>query len=165
MSRTKRSFVVLGVTTLALFSSTAGAGATPGVVSEPSCVTVVKKVPGKNKTEVVSNQCSADPSSLRRPTDSNLLVTFYADANYGIPFSEVRADDGPCDSEGYGLSDLDDINDEIGISSYIIGSDCNEQIYYDDTDFDGSASGHLNDNPWVGEPWNDNLLSMQLWHS
>lgn len=167
MTRVKRTCMAFCFATLTLFSSTAVANAS-SVDPQESCRILIEKIPGQpGKSREVSRVCSSDEEALmRRPALGTKLVTFYAGVNYGTPFRQVEGDDGPCDGEGYGLPELENLNDDIGgVSSYIISNDCNDQIYYYEEDYEGDRTSNLNDCTWVGEPWNDHLYSMALWHS
>lgn len=162
LNRCMALFAVVGLTILGVTGVANASEQAPR-----HCVTVVDKIPGQHGiSRVVSNQCSSSLAPLAVPADKVLLVTFYGDINYGGSHDDVYGDSGPCDSSGYGLSDLGDVIDDVdGISSYIIGNDCNSQQYWTDTDYDGDSTTNANDCPWVGETWNDNLYSMKLWHS
>lgn len=167
MMRAKRTCIAFCFATLTLFSSTAFANASEADAPE-SCRILIEKIPGQyGKSREVSRVCSTDAESLMRRTAlGTKLVTFYADVGYGIPFMSVEGDDGACDGEGYGLPELEGLNNSIGgVSSYIISNDCNDQVYYYDEDYEGDRTSNLNDCYWVGEPWNDHLYSMALWHS
>ena len=166
MMRAIRTGMALCLATLTLFSATTVANAS-GVAAPENCRILIEKIPGKpGESREVSRVCSSDAAALmRQPALGVVLVTFYAGVNYGTPFRQVEGSD-PCDGEGYGLPELEGLNDEIGgVSSYIIGNDCNDQIYYYEEDYEGDRTSNLNDSPWVGEPWNDHLYSMALWHS
>ncbi|MBE8524833.1 hypothetical protein ILP97_46410 [Amycolatopsis sp. H6(2020)] len=164
MHHTKKICISLGFAALALLGSVTSAHAA-GANGPKSCVTTIKKIPGQHgKSEVVSQTCSADLTLLRKSPRDVTLVTFYADINYGIPFQEVVASE-PCDSEGWQLPHLARLNSNIGgVSSYIHGNDCDDQIYYYEENYSGARSSHRYDNPWVGATWNDHLYSMKLWH-
>lgn len=162
----KRCMALCAAVVLTMFGVVGVANAT-AIRTPKHCITVVEKIPGQHgKSRVVSNRCSTSTEPLFAPASDVLLVTFYQDAVYGGDHDDVYGSSGPCDSEGYGLSDLSDASDNVsGISSYIYGNDCNDQTYWTDTDYSGASNGNLNDCPYVGDTWNDNLYSMKLRHS
>lgn len=68
-------------------------------------------------------------------------------------------------NEGWVMPELEDLNDRVdGVSSYIHNNDCNTQIYYYEEDFEGARKSWRNDNPWVGQEWDNHVYSMKMWH-
>ncbi|MCP2271173.1 hypothetical protein LV75_003685 [Actinokineospora diospyrosa] len=135
------------------------------------CQTVLAPLaPGETASKVLSKRCFDEPvnaAAQRRPLPDELLVTFYEDEGQGGDESEVYGGE-TCDSEGYGISDMDDVQDETdGVSSYTLFGDCDVSEKFDDYDFEGSSSGLIfgQNQPWVGATWNDGGIKSFSLHS
>lgn len=97
--------------------------------TDQNCAIVVDRLqPGELSSQIVTKTCSpagTDPALPASVQADDLLVTFYGDVDYGGESSQVFGDDGPCDAEGYGINDMDDVNDEVGLaSSYRLAGTC-----------------------------------------
>lgn len=162
MSRIGRICIALGFAATTVLSAAPAALATEAD-SPMVCKTLIERTgKGSGDSRVVSTECSRDAATLRTPSDT-LIVTFYEDASYGGAQEWVYTTD-PCDSEGWVLPELEDLNDRInGVSSYIHGNDCNAQIYYYEEDFEGARRSWSHDNPWVGTEWDNHVYSMKMW--
>jgi hypothetical protein len=89
----------------------------------------------------------------------SILAVFWGDEGYGGNSSTV-VESETCDSEGYGISDMDGIHDEVenkGVSSYELLGSCDVSEKFSDYDFEGSSSGLIfgQNQSWVGGAWND----------
>ena len=97
--------------------------------------------------------------------DLTLLVTFFQNDRYGGAWDTVGGRNGPCDTQGYSFSNLTLTNFDVnGISSYQLTNQCRLASYWNETDFQGDKRSSVRgNNPFVGAPWNDRLLSMRVW--
>ena len=163
---TMSGLAVMVLVTLAVLVGAPAAEATPVPSGGKHCVTIIEKVPGQgSKSRVVSNDCTTGSTSLAVPADSVPLITFWQNDNYSGWSNTVYGKSGPCDSEGYGMSDLSVVQINVdGISSYTYDSNCDEQRYYDGLYYGGDWRTNFLDQPYVGDLWNDNLWSMQVWN-
>jgi hypothetical protein len=174
----KRAFAALvGVSLLApiLAAGTAtaapvGNGTGQQAGAKRHCITVVDRIqPRGPQVRVVSKQCTDDPIAqpLALPRAEYLIATFYEDSGFQGASDEVWGDEGPCDSVGYGFSDLSDVLDgwvwDGGISSFTLNSGCNASLIYDDYNFTGNSTGTGPVVPFVGQSFNDNIYSMRTW--
>jgi hypothetical protein len=135
-------------------------------------LTVVERIkPGQPETRVVSRTCSNRhaagsvlPEGVAVPALLTLLVTFFQDLNYVGAWDTVGGQSGPCDSSGYGFSNLSLVNFNVdGISSYQLNNNCHVADYWTSTGYTGTKrSGYRGNNRYVGASWNDNLLSMKV---
>ena len=140
------------------------------------CVTVLAaKAPGEKTSRVVHRSCSIETleqsaqarSTGRGPLDSTLLAVFWEDAGYGGDESDVYGDSGTCDHEGYGIADMDDVQDETdGVSSYQLVGQCDVSEKFSDYDFEGTSSGLIfgQQQAWVGAEWNDGNIKSFAMH-
>lgn len=139
------------------------------------CMTIVHRVNDQTGESVpVSSECSdsaitgtviPDTASSRAYLAGNpaLLVTFFAHQSYGGNWRTVGGDDGPCDSAGYGLSNLIQDNFYLGISSYKLSSNCRRSTVYTETNYGGYAKSFSTVNvPYVGTTHNDQVFSMRV---
>jgi hypothetical protein len=96
-----------------------------------------------------------------------LLVVFFEDVNYGGYESEVYGSDGTCDHAGYGIDDMDGVNDDVnGVSSYQLIGNCDASEKFSDYNLQGTYSGIIvgQNQSWVGSQWNDGgFKSFFLW--
>lgn len=164
---------VVSIVSLALSVVGVASAAPPssGPVPEPAqkqyCTTVLDRDPLTKETFVVSRECSPDKNSpiLAAPTSAVALITFFEDAGWIGYHDSVWGNDGPCDSTGYGMSDLIAMNLNVaGISSYYYFNECDAQRYYYLSYYGGTASPvRYGDRYFVEDPWNDHLYSMRVW--
>ena len=167
------------VTALALPASAQAATGLTGVRSHSEtaapryCFTLVAKVnPPTAKSRVVSQTCSSThapgsllPAGVAVPRQAALLVTFFQNEDYGGLWDTVGGRNGPCDTAGYGLSNLTLANFNVnGISSYTLHSKCKFASYWTGVNYTGhKRSGRKGNAPFVGAIWNDDLHSMRTW--
>ncbi|MBM7776068.1 hypothetical protein JOD54_006272 [Actinokineospora baliensis] len=156
------------VTTTALVAAPAQASTTE---THRVCQTVLAPLaPGEQASKVLSKRCFDEPVAARaqrQPLPDELLVTFYEEAGQTGDESEVYGGD-TCDSEGYGISDMDDVQDEAdGVSSYTLFGDCDVSEKFSDYDFEGTSSGLIfgQNQSWVGAEWNDGGIKSFSLHS
>jgi hypothetical protein len=132
------------------------------------CVIVLDELqPGQTSSRVLSHTCTtgtqADKAHPAGAQDT-LLMTWYADSDFNGASTQVRGDDGGCDSSGYGIAYVgDDWNDRI--SSWKLWGTCNSVTLYDNRnygasiDYCGRCSGSN-----VALSANDRTSSMWIWH-
>ena len=109
-----------------------------------------------------------------RPVESDellsgtLLMTWYADANYGGANTQIVQYSGPCDSTGYGIRYVGDSwNDKI--SSFKTFNNCNTVTAYTNSNYGGTAKTWSNPGasgvnvPWVGTDMNDKISSFRVY--
>lgn len=140
------------------------------------CVTVLAaKAPGEKTSRVLHRSCAVETfeqSARARatgvgPMDSTLLAVFWEDVDFGGDESDVYGDDGTCDHEGYGIADMDDVQDETeGVSSYQLVGNCDVSEKFSDYDFEGRSSGLIfgQRQTWVGADWNDGNIKSFAMH-
>lgn len=166
MFRAAKVGLALGFTATALLTSLpAAVAAEAGAEATQVCKTLIERTgKGGGDSRVVSTECGRSEASVRTPGDV-LIVSFWEHANHGGK-SEFVYTDAPCDSEGWVMPELENLNDRIdGVSSYIHNNDCNDQIYYYEEDFEGARKSWRNDNHWVGAEFDNHVYSMKMWHS
>jgi hypothetical protein len=140
------------------------------------CVTVIAKVnPPQPASRVVSRTCSSEhaansvlPEGVEVPATENALVTFFQNEGFSGNSDTIYGESGPCDGNGYGISDLTYENVWVigGISSYETHSNCWGQQYWNHTTgwdpWTTPCKTFIN--TWqvsfVGAQCNDDLLSM-----
>ena len=143
------------------------------------CYTVIAKIqPPKPASRVISRTCSSKhatdsvlPQGVAVSDAESPLVTFYENEDYGGASDTISGKNGPCDGNGYGLSDLSYSNTWVvnGITSYKTHSSCWAQQYWPKTtgwDPWTTPCKTFTDTwevPNVGAACNDKLLSMYLW--
>jgi hypothetical protein len=119
---------------LKLFASAVTALAILGAIAVPATATTIPATKVKDvgycttllggpklNSHIISRHCSNDPSarSLIPLSGYTALITFFEDANYVGYYDTVYGQYGPCDSSGYGFSDLTGVEYDVnGISSY-----------------------------------------------
>jgi hypothetical protein len=184
----KRRSLLVGLTVGALalvLAPTASAQSTALEASASAaktkvCVTMIERIePGKPETRIVSQRCdenvlkgqeSAAESSLLQAPDaegraaaasSTLLVRFYQHIGYGGIYDSVYGSFGPCDYDGYGMSDTSVIQANVGgISSYRIYNQCNVTEMNTRTHWQGLYSGlRYWDQSYIQPTWNDHVNS------
>lgn len=166
----------LGSITIAALMSIATAGAAHAG-SPPSqddaavrhCAVLVSKEPvGPAGRTEVGRACAQDRATAAAEvgaTAGTLLLTIYADANYGGYRYHFYGDYGHCDSQGYR------INLGLGIrnmTSSMKGYNyCNSAEAYDGPDLTGTRwwygqPGRYLNVPWVGAGANDRIDSLRV---
>ncbi|MFH8407453.1 hypothetical protein ACH4FX_22065 [Streptomyces sp. NPDC018019] len=115
---------------------------------------------------MLSRTCTTGtaPVLTKSAARSTLLMTWYADINYGGASTQIRGNAGPCDSQGYGFAYVGDAwNDRI--SSFRTFNGCNTQEGYDHRNYGDTIyyCGKCGDDgsfePWVGAQANDRISS------
>jgi len=134
------------------------------------CVVVIDKLkPGEADSKVLAKKCAATPAAraaLAAPLEGTLLMTWYVDAYYGGGNTEIRSYGGPCDREGYGISDVNDgwgpwgWNDTI--SSFKTWNNCHDVTAYENINYGGSAWGYNGNVDYVGDWANDKISSFLI---
>jgi hypothetical protein len=133
------------------------------------CSIVLKRLqPGQKASTVVSRTCVVESvvagkerlSALRQQPEmfATLLVVFFEHIDFGGDDSFVYGDFGTCDNEGYGIDDMDGVQDDVdGVSSYQLQGFCNVSEKFSNYNFGGTSSGLIfgQSQPWVGSSWND----------
>jgi hypothetical protein len=147
-------------------AATPAAAAAP-VDSHQRCVTVIAHPePGHKASKTVSRSCAIETgaqttarrSAAMTTLSSTLLVIFFEDIDYAGDSSEVWGDYGTCDAEGYGISDMDGVQDDVdGVSSYQLVGACNVSEKFGGYNFTGTFSTLIwgQNQSWVGTQWND----------
>lgn len=176
---------LLAAIALALAGGSVASAATPGNSAPPTsnaakpaagkyCLSQAAPVsPGSRDLTITSTTCSDTaragttlPDNVAQPAATQLLVIFHQNLNYGGAYDTIAGSFGPCDSAGYGFTNLSNVEFNVGgISSYeyAAGSNCNYASYYTGTNYGGTARiGYIGNNPYVGSPWNDDIFSMHI---
>jgi hypothetical protein len=146
-----------------------------GVEPEEHCVVVVRKVqPGESLSRIKSLECydtemEAEASPLLAA--SILIMTWYKDINFGGSSTRITGSDGPCDTLGYGISNVPPA--WWGISSFKSWNRCNVVQAFLEPNYGGLRSQlwldpqRLTLNPalevsWIGTSYNDRIRSFLL---
>lgn len=153
-------------------SAVALALAPASAATDQNCAIVIDRLqPGESSSQIVSKTCSPAGTGPALPAGiqaADLIVTFYGDVGYGGTSSQVFGDDGPCDADGYGINNMDDVNDEVGLaSSYRLAGTCTISEMYTGYDAEGTSSGLIfgQDQSYVGATFNDNINSFYMFSS
>lgn len=102
------------------------------------CYAVIARIhPPAPASHVIAHGCSisavgaAQERAVLIARQDVPLVTFYENADYAGNADTIYGHDGPCDSSGYGISDLTYENNWVigGISSYTTSNLCSGQKY------------------------------------
>ncbi len=133
------------------------------------CAVLVSKQPvGPGGSTEVSRACSetrASAAAAAGATADTLLLSIYADSNYGGYQYHFYGDDGHCDATGYRINLGWAIRN---IASSMKGYNyCNSARAYDGVDLTGTSwwygqSGRYLYVPWVGAGANDRFDSLQV---
>jgi hypothetical protein len=103
---------------------------------EPRCVLFLESLkPDQQQSKIVSIKCAPEGETLHAAASGTLLMTWYEDANFGGWSTQIRGNDGPCDSAGYGIPNL--------ANDFIVGGPLQE--------------------PFPGF-WNDRISSFKAWN-
>lgn len=159
------SALLLGST---LFLSNAPASAAEALVegdqTHRNCIITLAPIPpGETSSKILGKTCMVETVAeteqrLTRRADATLAV-FWSDVDLSGDSTTVEGSE-TCDNEGYGISDMDGIHDEVGgggVSSYELLGSCDVSEKFSDYDFEGTSSGLIRgkSQPWVGASWND----------
>jgi hypothetical protein len=161
---------VLGLVVLAA-SAVPAAAATTAPADDQVCGAVLDHLhEGQTSSKVLRQDCASSRQSLESELGTNaqtLLMVLYEDANYGGSAKYWYGAFGPCDSEGYGIRDLQqtifNFNDRI--SSWQIGSSSCSGVYmYTNAVYSGQlAYWHWwSQVPYVGDAMNDRISSIHI---
>jgi hypothetical protein len=136
------------------------------------CVLVLKKLqPGEQASSEVARSCSMDPkaAAAAAPAASIVLARVYQNTNWTGYWTEIRGNDGPCDSVGYNIPNLNDANWTVGgISSYRVYNNCWASMTWDapaGAPVRHGSADHCWDVAYVGAAFNDRVGAMNLWYS
>ncbi|WP_141576668.1 hypothetical protein [Actinomadura sp. WMMA1423] len=135
------------------------------------CAYVLDRLrPGETSSRILRKGCAPSKKELdgaMGTTADTLLLVMYEDANYGGSTKAWYGKYGPCDSEGYGIRDLEttlwNINDKI--SSWKIGhSRCNYVNMWENASYGGrhAAWKYYTAVPYVGDQLNDRISSVHV---
>ncbi|MDR7275998.1 hypothetical protein [Catenuloplanes atrovinosus] len=154
---------------VAMVVTAPAAQAAPASTGEEHCVVVLDKLrPGETTSRVVSRQCADTPEAARQKHQeayagaaaATLLLTLYADINYGGASTVLEGNAGACDTAGYGFRDLGSWRNRI--SSFKRFNWCQRVQGFDLVNYGGAAYGPwTTDTPWVGSAANDRIDSLQ----
>jgi hypothetical protein len=156
------------------------AAALASASSVPVCRIVLEKIrPGESESRVYSRDCYDRQQEMLaakkvEPFASTLLMTWYADINFGGRSTFIEGKDGPCDHSGYGIRNVDGWaggwNDVI--SSFKSWNHCNVTWGYTDINYGGLSQKWYNpygansvdalEVSWVGTPENDKISSFRV---
>lgn len=142
------------------------------------CVTLLTSPdPVTRIADIASQVCYSGPDAQSRQQSamsaqalagSFLLVSFYDAANYGGG-SDVVYGSAPCDTFGYGISDMGQIHKNVrwglwgGVSSYRVWNNCNMSEMFTSKTYGGTASGwYYGDTAYVGDTFNDSFGSFWI---
>ncbi|GAA4909071.1 hypothetical protein [Streptomonospora salina] len=132
------------------------------------CVITLDAVaPGETSSEVVDRDCAPGEEGRRlqrAATASTLIMTWYQDRNYAGDTADIRKSGGPCDSRGYGISDVGFLwHDEI--SSFKTWNGCTVTRAYEHSDYGGHFGHYGSDRVvYVGDHINDAISSFRTWN-
>lgn len=163
-----RVCAALGLALLATLSTVAvgpsAASAASAKQAARHCAIVIEKLqPGDHESRVVSRECADDAGKLRMARAATLLMTWYKDLWYEGESTKVYGQDGPCDANGYGISNVGagaaHWNDSI--SSYKVFNNCIWSRSYTNINYGGSCLQSLYNVDWVGLH-NDQISSFLL---
>lgn len=131
------------------------------------CVTVLDPAqPGQSSSQVLSRTCAQGEAAqqLPRPQQDTLLTTLYDEPGYAGGSEEIYDDEGPCDPDGYGFTDVSGAVGD-GIASYTLHGRCAQSELFTDTDFEGQPSGLLfgGNQPAVARGFEHNVGSMYVY--
>ncbi|MCG3040032.1 hypothetical protein L7D48_05525 [Streptomyces sp. S1A] len=140
----KAAIAALGVGALLLSFAAPAYAAGAGNENEPEgvkqCIIVLEPLePGQTDSEVETRTCSTGADFAAKSdiaAQSTLLMTWYANSNYGGVSTQIRGKAGPCDSSGYGFRCVGDAwNDRI--SSFRTFNYCNAVEEYRHANYGG----------------------------
>ena len=135
--------------------------------AEQHCVVVLDKLqPGATSSRVVSRRCADSPEAAQlssaadvAPQATTLLLVLYQDLNYGGPSTRIEGSAGPCDTAGYGFSNLGSWRNRI--SSFKRFNWCQRVQGFDAVNYGGGSLGVWTaDTSWVGASANDRIDSI-----
>ena len=179
MNRVRRVQVGLTAVVFSIVSSltlgATAASAAPANAKARYCFTEMEpSAPGSRTLDFVSRTCSDTaapgtlmPSTLVRPMVTyTLLVTFFADVDYGGSYDTVGGRFGTCDSSGYGFGDLRNVEGNTGgISSYKLNGACNNSDIWTGLQWTLDKRTFTTQNVrYVGAQHNDKVYSMWVKH-
>lgn len=138
-------------------------GVTPGSVRH--CVIVLDKIrPGETTSRVRAHECAVGKLP-RIAASSTLLMTWYQYTSFGGESTRIEGYDGPCDSSGYGISDVG-----AGwwggswwdnrISSFKVYNHCNWTTYFTNVNYGGDGSASRGSERDVGDLVDNRISSM-----
>ncbi|CAM4028472.1 hypothetical protein GCM10009799_36010 [Nocardiopsis rhodophaea] len=173
---------VFGVIVLASPSANADVASNS---DEPYCAILVGKASGDGPSPVIASACSptsekdarnrmmraaertqarTQGSESSTKLSSDLLMTWFEDANYGTPKADIYGDAGPCDSAGYELHPSTTWPWSWGnsISSAAGTETC------DTADFVSQSNTYARTFnlpvPFIGNTLNDNVGTIRVWN-
>jgi hypothetical protein len=154
--------VLLTGASLLLWSTPASAAA--GTELHRHCtITLAPIAPGEISSEVLGKTCVVETNTETRQRMASrldvVLAVFWGDVDYSGDSTSIEGGE-TCDNEGYGISDMDDVHDEVsggGVSSYQLLGSCDVSEKFTGYDFEGTSSGLIfgQNQSWVGATWND----------
>lgn len=162
---------MMGLLAAVAVAAPATASAEPSLASElrdgKSCAVVVSKtIPGVSESKVLHRACADTEAEAARKLPMSIqrmsIVTLWSNSFQTGTAIGVYADDD-CDQWGYGISDLEDENDDIGISSYQTWGNCNGSSVYLGVNYDTYCGGFQTWKVNVPLRCNDHVLSMKVW--
>src|SRR5688500_12796 len=138
--------------------------------SERHCRVVLAKLkPAEATSRVLSRTC-ADRKEDLAINQGTLLMTWYEHRDYGGLSTYVEGDYGPCDSEGYAITDVGGPWDPYypywwrnGISSFQVFSNCYNVTAWEGVNFGGYRVGSWSGSrKYVGDVANDIIRSLTI---
>ncbi|NKZ03767.1 hypothetical protein [Actinomadura latina] len=152
-------------------AATDGKAVTAGRAAATHCAYVLDRMrPGETSSRVLRQGCAPSEKEARGAVGAaadTLLLVMYADANYGGLTKSWYGKYGPCDTEGYGIRNLEttfwNINDKI--SSWSAGHhSCNYVNMWEDAVYQGRHAAWHNYSrvPYVGSAMNDRVSSVNV---
>ncbi|MCS0635049.1 hypothetical protein NX801_05130 [Streptomyces sp. LP05-1] len=171
LPRSARSRFTAVLASAAFLLPTATAQAAQSAPAAPArhCVVVLDQLrPGESASRVLSRDCATGteaPAPTGRAAAATLLMTWYADIDYGGDSTQIRGSYGGCNAEGYGFAYVGDAwNDRI--SSFKTFNSCDTVSGYDHANYGldvyycgRCGSGGTFSEPYVGNNANDRISS------
>ncbi|RSN60678.1 hypothetical protein DMH01_15460 [Amycolatopsis sp. WAC 04182] len=161
----------MGLLAAAAVTASPAASAATSIASEmeagKSCAVELSKVkPGSPDAKIQRYACAdtQEKAAAMLPADIRRvgLAVFY-EHSYQSGRSYGVYGDSPCDSAGWGFSDLNDINNQIGISSYETFNACNAQIVYKQVRYGGLCGFYNGFKQNISVACNDQVRSMKVY--
>ena len=161
MRRTLSSILALTAACLGPLGTARAAITGLGQPAAPRSDCIIVLEDGAAGTLYPVEQCGPGRFRTAEASGAAHLMTWYADADFGGWSQMIWGKYGTCDRSGYRFDTSNGFGFwERNLSSYRLYGGC---YYSEFTNHQGEYSDHVGDVAYVGDRFNDNIVSLRAW--